>query len=270
MISNKTGFIGVGNMAGAILDGMIGSGVQKPEDIVLYDICPEKAQRFVDMGCNMAQSEQQLAEMCDTIILAIKPQGFSKLLGDIREQLTEDKLVISIAAGISIDFINECVGKNLSVIRVLPNTPMLFGLGVSAITYRPPVTADQYEFACRIFNSCGSVYFVNEDMFNQIICVHSSSPAYVFLMIKAMADNAVQQGIEREQAMKMITGTFIGAAKMVEQSDLSCDQLIQMVASKGGTTEASLRSFEQDSFCEIVGKAMNACTQRAVELGKKE
>jgi len=135
-----TGFIGVGNMAGAILDGILSSGIQNPENIMLYDICPEKAQRFVDMGCVMAQSERQLAESCGTVILAIKPQGFPALLEEIKDVLSEDQLIISIAAGIGIDYINDAVGKILPVIRVLPNTPMLLGCGVSAITYRAPVT----------------------------------------------------------------------------------------------------------------------------------
>ncbi len=267
MIMRKTGIIGIGNMAGAILSGIIDSGIQSPSSLVLYDVFPEKLQRFTDLGCNAAASERDLVGQCDTIILAIKPQGFRELLEKIGDLLDESKLIISIAAGIGIDFINNAVGKVLPVIRVLPNTPMLLGMGVSAITYRAPATEEQYNYACSIFRSCGSVYYVDEDKFNEIICVHSSSPAYVFLFAKAMTDSAVAQGIDRKQALSMIAGTFSGAAKMIENSGLSCEELIQMVASKGGTTEASLHSFEADGFEQIVDRAMQACTSRARELG---
>lgn len=269
-MNGKLGFIGVGNMAGAILNGIISSGIQKCEDIVLFDLFPDKMLRFKDEGCKIASSECELVKKCDSIILAIKPQGFKELLDKIKDALDESKLIISIAAGISIDYINCTVGKNLSVVRVLPNTPMIYGYGVSAVTYRAPATEEQYEYACNIFRACGSVYYVEEEQFDSIIAVHSSSPAYVFLFLKAMADSAEKQGIERSKALEMITGTFIGASKMVEQSALSCDELISMVASKGGTTEASLAVFNREDICGIIDKAMIACTQRAVELGKKE
>lgn len=267
--TNKTGFIGIGNMAGAILNGIIDAGIESPGNLVLYDICTEKMDKFLGMGCRAASSERALVEQCSTIVLAIKPQGFEALLRDIADLLDENKLVISIAAGISIDYINSVVGKTLPVVRCLPNTPMTLGMGVSALTYRAPATELQYEYACRIFRSCGKVFYVDEDKFDEIICVHSSSPAYFFLMVKAMADSAAAQGIDRQQAMEMIVGTILGAAKMMDESGLDCDQLITMVASKGGTTEASLKSFSENGFNEVVDKAMRACTQRAKELGGK-
>lgn len=265
-----TGIIGVGNMAGAILNGILGSGIRTPESIMVYDVLPEKLEPFTCKGCAAASSERDLVKQCSTVILAIKPQGFAALLEEIKDVLDESKLVISIAAGISIDFINQAVGKTLPVIRVLPNTPMLYGDGVSALAYRSPVTEEQAAFADSIFSSCGRVYRVEEDDINRTIPVHSSSPAYVFLMIKAMADNAEKHGLDRAMALEMITGTFTGAAKMVEQSGLSCEELIQMVASKGGTTEASLRSFAQDDFSAAIDRAMDACIARAYELGKKD
>jgi len=267
--TNKTGFIGVGNMAGAILNGMIDAGIENPGNIVLYDICAEKTEKFSAMGCRTASSERELVQQCSTVVLAIKPQGFEALLKDIADLLDESKLIISIAAGISIDYINSVTGKTLPIVRCLPNTPMTLGVGVSALTYRAPATEVQYEYASRIFRSCGKVFYVDEDKFDEIICVHSSSPAYFFLMVKAMADSAAEQGIDRKQAMEMIIGTILGAAKMMDESGFDCDQLISMVASKGGTTEASLRSFSENGFSDVVDKAMKACTQRAKELGGK-
>jgi len=269
MTKGKTGVIGVGNIAGALLDGVLNSSVLKAEDIVLYDIMPDKARRFVDQGCIMAGSEAELAGQCQTIVLAVKPQGFPELLEKLKDVIDESKLVISVAAGIGIDQINKGLGKTVPVVRVLPNTPMLLGCGVSAITYKSPVTEEQYRFACDLFRSCSEVYFVEESKFNEIICVHSSSPAYAFLIFESMAQSAEKQGIDKEQAMKMITETFIGAAKMVQNSELSCSELIQMVASKGGTTEASLRSFEQNGLSKVIDDAMLACTRRAEELGNK-
>jgi len=270
MFSNrKIGVIGVGNMAGAILSGIIESGIEQPGNIVLYDICADKMDKFIGMGCRSASCEKELVKQCDTVILAIKPQGFESLLKDISDVLDDSKLVISIAAGISIDYINSVTGKTLSVVRCLPNTPMILGKGVSALTYRAPATAEQYEYAASIFRSCGKVFFVDEDRFDEIICVHSSSPAYFFYVVKAMIDSAAVQGIARKQASEMIVGTILGAAEMLEKSGLDCDELITMVASKGGTTEASLRSFEENNLSKVFDDAMKACTRRAKELGGK-
>lgn len=256
----------MGNMASAILTGIIESGIEAPGNLVIYDILPEKLEKFARLGCRIASSEAALAAECDTVVLAIKPQGFPKLLENIKDSLDESKLIISIAAGISIKSINEALGRTHHIIRALPNTPMLLGRGVTALTYRF-ATEEQYEYASRIFSSCSSVYFVDEDKFHEITCVHSSSPAYVFYFIKSMADSAEAQGIGREQAMRMITETFVGAVRMVEETGLSCDQLIQMVASKGGTTEASLCSFEESGLAQAIDNGMRACTRRSKELG---
>lgn len=269
MKNQKIGVIGIGNMATAIISGMLRSNIAEAPQISMFDICPAKTEGFIEKGCRLCPSVVELVKESDVVILAVKPQGFPELLEEIKDYLNSEKLIVSIAAGISIDYILEHIGKSVPIVRVLPNTPMLLGCGVSAVTYRTPATREQFEFVSEIFSACGSVYFIDESKFNEIICVHSSSPAYVFLMAKAMSESAERQGIDKATAMRMIAQTFIGAASMIEQTGKSCEQLIDMVASKGGTTEASLRSFSSDDFDRIIDNAMKACTERAIELGGK-
>ncbi len=266
----RLGCVGVGNMCGALLDGVFGSGVEAPENVILYDLCSEKLERFVNIGCTAASSEAEVVESCSALLLAIKPQGMKELLERISPFIDEQKLIISIAAGISIDFITAAIGKKVPVVRVLPNTPMVYSAGVTAITSAPPADSSHLDYVKMLFSSCSKVYSVPEEDFNKVICLFSSSPAYFFRFAKAMVDGAAAQGIDRELATEMVIGAILGSSVFMDKSDMDFDSLIKMVASPGGTTEASLKSFTNDSFDEIIARAMQACTDRADELGGKK
>ena len=160
------------------------------------------------------------------------------------------------------------LGESFPVVRVMPNTPLLIGYGATAISRNELVDDKLYTKICGLFAASGSVVSLDESLMNKVISVNSSSPAYVYLFAKAMIDNAVEQGLDKELATDLVYKTIKGAAEMLIKSDLDADGLIKMVASPKGTTEAALKSFENDGFVNIVSNAMNACTERAEEMAR--
>ena len=275
----KISFIGVGNMASAILNGIATGSVDAVEwsDIILFDHKAEKMQKYADMGARIAYSLHEAIKLADCVILCVKPQNFPEILPEFScVPGVEDKLIISIAAGISTDTISPSV-KNAPIVRVMPNTPMLIGQGVSALCRTESVTDEDFDFACRIFASAGKIIKITEDEMNKIICVTGSSPAYIFMIIKAMRDAAVNQGLlknedngaglDEKELLDAICDTLIGSAMLVKASDKSLDEQIKMVCSKGGTTEQAVAELEQYKIYEAFDSAMKKCTKRADELG---
>ena len=274
---SKIAFIGVGNMASAILGG-ITSRKTDPilwSDIILFNRHREKIEKYESLGAYIAESLEEAVSAADCILLCIKPQNFIEILprfSSIND--IEKKLFISIAAGITTDAISSAA-NNAAVIRVMPNTPILVGKGVSAISRNALVTDSDFEFACQIFSSAGSVVQIDELEMNRIISVTGSSPAYVFMIIKAMYDAAVSQGLLKDDSNLGLTekeltdaicDTIIGAAMLMKSSGKSPEENIQAVCSKGGTTEKAVASLEEYKIYEAFSVAMQRCTQRADEL----
>lgn len=278
----KISFIGVGNMASAIIAGITSQNNPSPylmSDIILYDRSPEKTVEYQRLGASIASSERAAAEMGDCVFLCVKPQNFSEVLpcfADIPD--IESKLFVTIAAGISMQTVADAT-HGAAVVRVLPNTPILVGMGVSAVCATSNVSDEDYNFVCNIFASSGSVLAVDESQMNRIIGVTSSSPAYVFAFVKAIFEGAAAQGlikspenpdgIDQKQMTDSICDMIIGSAQLMKTSDMTPDEQISRVASKGGTTEQALLELERYSFSEGVVSAMKKCTQRADELGNK-
>ncbi len=262
------GFIGAGNMATAIINGIVSTETLSPAQIFIFDINAEKCSYFKEMGIQIAPSASELVASCDVIIFAIKPQNFEEVLAEVKEQATRNKLFISIAAGISTNYIRKGLACDSPIIRTMPNTPLLLGQGATAMCRSSGVTDSMYEMAETFFSSCGTVIELKEEQMNAVISVNGSSPAYVYLFAKAMLDNAVKQGIEKEIALPLIVQTFIGSAGMLMYSGKTPDELIEMVSSRGGTTLKALEYFYDHNFEKIVDEAMLACTERAKELGK--
>lgn len=261
--------IGAGNMATAIIKSVISSGRVKAHDITVFDINTAKYDEFRKLSVNCADSVSGACDASEVILLAVKPQDYEKVLNDIKPFcLQKKKAFISIAAAISTDFICKALGESFPVVRVMPNTPLLIGYGATAISRNALVDDKMYTKICGLFAASGSVVSLDEALMNKVISVNSSSPAYVYLFAKAMIDNAVEQGFDKELATDLVYKTMKGAAEMLIKSDLDADGLIRMVASPNGTTEAALRSFENDNFKSIVSNAMNACTARAEEMAR--
>ena len=267
-MSIKTGFLGLGKMATAMIDGMLRAGLAKPDEICGFDVSPERSKIFADKGCLLMKDAAEVVSNSDTIVIAVKPQNFTELFASLEGRLTSDKLLLSIAAGVPISRIKQLVGTELPVIRVIPNSPLLLGEGMSALAAEPPVTEEQKQLAEAIFSACGKTVWIPESQINPITTVHSSSPAYLYLFAKATAEYAESVGIDAEEATRMFAQTLIGSGRMILESGSDLDTLIAAVRSPGGTTAAALDVFAQKDFCGTVIAAMNACTDRAEELGR--
>lgn len=263
----KIGFIGVGNMATAMINGILAADGKMINNLYLYDISNEKTAKFVKNGANAVSSIAELYKNCDVVVLSVKPQNFPEVLAELAAAKDGRRvLVISIGAGITTETVSGSLG-GVPVVRALPNTPMLIGKGVSAVCRNSLVSDDEYDFASAIFESAGKVIKIDESEMNRIISVTSSSPAYVFMFIKAICDGATAQGLDGDALQLAVCNTVSGAAALLETSGKSAEELIAMVSSKGGTTERATAELRRLGFEEAIISAMQKCTDRADELG---
>lgn len=267
-MNKKIAFIGVGNMAGAILGGILsGGGEFKAGDVVLYDKLAEKLNAYPTLRA--AKSIADAVECGDYILFAVKPQNFPEMLDEIGNSNVDlsGKVFITIAAGIKTDTITDCLGP-VPVVRVMPNTPLLVGSGTTALCRNEYVSDKDFKVAFSLFSSLGETVELKENGMNEIIALTSSSPAYVFLFIKSMADASKAQGLELEydEIIRLCCSAFIGSAKLLMESDEMPEQLIRRVTSPGGTTEKAMQVFEKYNIADIIKQAMDECTKRAYEL----
>jgi len=263
------GFIGAGNMASAIVNGIIGTKTFPANRVFIFDIHKDKCENLkTKTGIQVANSVEKLTETCDIIFLAVKPQNFAEVLAAAKAAVNEHKLFVSIAAGISSGYIIDSLNCGCPVIRTMPNTPLLIGKGATAMCRTANVSDENFEFVQSLFAACGTVTVLKESQMNAVISVSGSSPAYVYLFAKAIMDSAVKQGIDADTALKLICQTLEGSAEMLRQPDSTPEALIKMVSSRGGTTLKALDVFYEHGFEQMVDDAMTACTKRAEELGK--
>lgn len=260
--------LGVGNMAKAIIAGVLQSEIPL-DKIIVYD---KNTEQYGELPQHdifaFAQSAPEAVSRADVVLLAVKPQNYDELLSDIAT-LPEhsSRLYISIAAGITSAQVSKSLG-GACVIRVLPNVPMLIGQGVSLICENEKATGDDMAFVDRVFRGAGSTMMIDESEMNRLIGVTSSSPAYVFRFIDAIYRAALAQGLPDRELLSAICDVVIGSATLLKNSSESPQQLISRVASKGGTTEQALLQLTENKFDETIQKAMIACTARADELGR--
>lgn len=261
----KIGFIGAGNMATAIIGGLVRSGFSK-KDIYIYDIFAEKLSTFGEMGLSVARSAQELTKEADIIVLAVKPQQYGEVIEGIAPAADMGKTFVSIAAGITVEYVRNKLGLDVPVVRVMPNTPLLLGKGATALSPSDNVSDDAFAMVKSMFVSSGVVEILPESLMNAVISVNGSSPAYIYLFAKAVCDSAEAQGIDRQVAMKLFAAVLEGSAEMLRSSGDDPDTLIQKVSSKGGTTIAALERLYAHGFEGAIDDAMRACTKRAHEL----
>lgn len=264
----KIGFIGAGNMATAIINGIISNNASLPENLNVFDLDAEKISLMQEKGVNTLADSKAVVTNSDIIVLAVKPQNYAEVLQEIKAVTDESKIFVSIAAGISIAYVREQLGLNCPVVRVMPNTPLLLGKGASALCPSENISDEDFATVKNMFALSGTVEVIEEANMNEIISVNGSSPAYVYLFAKVMADYAKSCGIDYDKAMNLICATLEGSAEMLRNSGDDAETLIQKVSSKGGTTIAALNKLREYNFEEAVTEAMKACTNRAEELGK--
>lgn len=263
----KIGFIGAGNMATAIIKGLIAQG-NPASDINVFDVSESQLEVISQLGVNTMNSCGDVVNHSDIIVLAVKPQNYAEVLESIKKDVTPDKTFVSIAAGISIGYVQNALELECPVVRVMPNTPLLLKKGASALCPSSNTSDEDKQIVYNMFAGSGVCEYITEEHMNEIIAVNGSSPAYIYLFAKAMADYAVSVGIDYDKAMNLICATLEGSAAMLRESGDSAEVLIQKVSSKGGTTIAALEKLREHGFTEAVNDAMKACTNRAEELGK--
>lgn len=267
----RIAFIGAGNMATAIIKSVVSSGRMSADDILVFDKNNSKAKELSELGlCKLCTSLAEACNSADTFLLAVKPQDYDALLCDIKTVTAEleKKLFISIAAAITCDYICRSLDCECAVIRVMPNTPLLLGVGATAISRNQNVTDKMYSKICTLFAASGCVCSLDESSMNDVISVNSSSPVYLYMLAKAMIEKAVEYGISKKNALELVYQTLKGSVEMLMKSGKTPDDLIKMVASPGGTTLAAISSLENNNFSDNVKAAMDACTARANELSK--
>lgn len=264
----KIGFIGAGNMGSAIMKGIAGSSMASEAEIFAYDPFAEKLQALADAGVKALDSAFDVAKSCKYVFLAIKPQQFGDALPGIKEAVTEDTVIVSIAAGITAEYIRSETIPNAKVVLVMPNTPLLLGTGATALSKSDSVSDEEFAVVRRIFDSCGITAVVPQDKMKEIIAVNGSSPAFIYLFAKGFTEYAGSVGIDESTALSLFAQTLIGSAKMMTDSGMTIDELIKMVSSPGGTTLAGLDALYEGRLTEIVDDACKRCTKRAYELSK--
>lgn len=261
----KVGVIGTGNMGGAIIGGLLSSG----SEVSAYDTDSEKLAALEKQGVRPAASGGELCQTCKYIILAVKPQVFGAVLSGIKDFVRAENVIISIAAGITEEYIGKQTIPNVRTVIVMPNTPFLLGKGATAMAKGTYTSEEEFEAAADIFRTGGSVEFVPMDKMKEIIAVNGSSPAFIYLYAKGFVDYAESVGIDREAALRLFAQSLIGSAAMMTDSGKSIDELIKMVSSPGGTTLAGLDALYEGNLTSIAADCCKRCTKRAYELEAK-
>lgn len=256
----KVGFIGTGNMAGAIMGGLIKEGLMKPDEMIGSDISETGRQRVREQyGIHVTGDNKEVAAKADLLVLSVKPQFYPAVIAEIKDIVRPEQLIITIAPGKTLKWLEEQFGGSRKMIRTMPNTPAMVGEGMTAVCAHPSVTKEELEYAVSILAAFGKVEVVPERLMDAVVAVSGSSPAYVFMMIEAMADTAVAEGMPRAQAYKFAAQAVYGSAKMVLKTGKHPAELKDMVCSPAGTTIEAVRVLERDGFRSAVIEAMKAC-----------
>lgn len=266
----RIGFIGMGNMGSAMLLGMLDTF--ETDELVFTRKNEEEGRKFSEKtGVEYVRSNQELVEKSKYLILAVKPQIFSSVLPEIKKEVTEEKIVISIAAGITIWDIKKDLGEKTRIVRALPNTPALVKEGMSGVCFdESDYTEEEKGTIRRMFESFGKMQIVEERLINAVICASGSSPAYVYLFIEALADSAVKYGLPRQTAYEMAAQTVLGAAKMVLETGEHPGKLKDAVCSPGGTTICGIAALEEYGLRNCIWKASDACYEQAENMSKNK
>jgi len=266
----RTGFIGAGNMAQAIMGGLIKTGTP-PQNICIFEPNQALAEKLVSgIGIQAVADNSEIFEQCDVIVLAVKPQVMQGALESARGvRLKSGAFIVSVAAGLPIRLLEGWLGEQLPIVRVMPNTPALVGAGVSGLFASEQVSVEQKQAAESILRAVGSVVWVDKEaLIDSVTAVSGSGPAYFFYFIEALERAGLDNGLSAEDARLLSLETAFGAAKLALESSSDAATLRERVTSPGGTTEAALKVFDKRSISDSIGEAVTAAADRARELAE--
>src|SRR5213592_3163197 len=266
----KVGFVGAGNMGEALIRGLVESNLVPPDKILVADVRADRVHQLADQyGLRAVASNAALVRGADVVILAVKPQIMAPVLREAMPALTNRPLLISLAAGVSTATIQSILGKYPRLIRVMPNTPALVLQGVTAIARAPGLEQDDLETAQEIFAAVGRAVVLEEEMMDAVTGLSGSGPAYIALVIEALADGGVKVGLDRRTAMTLAAQTVLGAARLLIETGTHPGQLKDMVTSPGGTAIVGIHTLESGGLRRTLIDAVERATKRAVELGEQ-
>ena len=260
----KIGFIGCGNMATAMLKGILKSGEVEASDMIASaksDKTREKIEK--ELGIRKADNNAQVVDFADVVFLAVKPQFLEGVLDEIRGSVKAGQIFISIAPGKTLQWLGERLGENTKVIRTMPNTPAMVGEGMTALCVNELVTEEETALAVKLCDTFGKTEVIPEHLMDAVVGVSGSSPAYVFMFLEAMADAAVADGMPRAQAYKFAAQSVLGSAKLMQETGKHPGELKDMVCSPAGTTIQAVRVLEEKGFRSAVIEAQRECVKKA-------
>lgn len=265
----KLGFIGCGNMGKAMIGGIINSGQLKASEIIVSDL-NEAALKVAneELGIHTTTDSVALAKDSDVIVVAVKPNIYGIVLGQIKEVIKPSTIIVTIAAGISIGFVENILGEDKKIIRTMPNTPALVGEGMTAMCPNKNISDDEKTMIQNLLSGFGKAEIVGEYLIDAVIGASGSAPAYVFMFIEAMADAAVLAGMPRAQAYKFASQAVYGSAKMVLETGKHPGELKDMVCSPGGTTIEAVAAFEKTGFRSSVIESVTACIEKSKKMSE--
>lgn len=268
-MTKNIGFIGCGNMAKAMIGGIVISKLYSPQKIMVSNPSNSSLQQVKEkFNVITSNDNTKVAEFADILILSVKPNKYAHVIDKIKNLVKSNTVVVSIAAGISIKDIEKYFEKEVKVIRTMPNTPALVGEGMAALCRNKNVKDEEMELVSNIFKSFGKAEIVEERLMDVVTSVSGSSPALAYMFIEALADGAVLEGLPREKAYKMAAQAVLGSAKMVLETGKHPGQLKDEVCSPGGTTIEAVYSLEKNKFRGSVIEAVKVCTEKSRNMSK--
>lgn len=261
------GFIGNGNMGGAIVNGIIDRKIASPQNVIISDINEESLKKTSEKyGVKTTIDNTDVAKNSDMLFLAVKPNVLYKVIDEIKDFVNSQTLIVSIVAGQSIEKIEKAFEKEIKLVRVMPNTPAFVGEAMSGLSPNANANDEDIKKAVDVFSSIGRAEIVPEKLMDAVTAVSGSAPAYVFMFIEAMADAAVIGGMPRSQAYTFAAQAVLGSAKMVLETDMHPGELKDMVCSPSGTTIEAVAVLEQEGMRNCIIKAMQACMDKSANM----
>lgn len=268
-IDKRIAFVGAGNMAGALIKGLLSAGACEPDAIWATDVRAERLDELRERhGIRAGADNVEAARWADVVVLATKPQVFDRILAQL-EEAVGDALVVSIAAGVPVEAMEARFPAGARVVRAMPNTPAIVDAGATALAAGTHATAEDVALARRIFESVGVTVVLDESLLDAVTGLSGSGPAYIFLIIEALADAGVKVGLHRESAQLLAAQTVLGSAKLLIETGEHPGRLKDMVTSPGGTAIAGLHTLEAGGLRTTLINAVEAATHRAKQLGEE-
>lgn len=259
----KLAFIGAGNMAQAMIGGILRNGLCQPQEIMATSATQKTIDKVSEQYGVLVTLNNCEAAKADIVVLAVKPVCYESVIREIKDIISSEQIIVTIAAGKSLEWVSAAFGGQRKIIRTMPNTPALVGEGITAVCPNENVSDQELREVCQLFEGFGKAEVISESLMDAVIAVSGSSPAYIFMLIEAMADAAVAEGMPRAKAYQFASQSVLGSAKMVLETGKHPGELKDMVCSPAGTTIEAVRVLEEKGFRSSIMECMHACAEKS-------